>query len=103
MIARFIFDEPFSNSRSLIIFSLFSLVAYGIERLNKEVSEWMKDPIKNDSTPKIPFTATRGYDSVVWNRLYSRDPPDLVDYHPKQVHILRKMYDYYVINGKILC
>ncbi|XP_004490656.1 shewanella-like protein phosphatase 1 [Cicer arietinum] len=60
-------------------------VAYGLERLNKEVSEWMRDPNTNDSNLKIPFIATRGYDSIVWNRLYSRDSPDLVDYDAKEV------------------
>ncbi|RYQ99206.1 shewanella-like protein phosphatase 1 isoform X1 [Arachis ipaensis] len=60
-------------------------VAYGIEKMNKEVSEWMRGLRQNDSTPNIPFIATRGYDSVVWNRLYSRDAPDLVDYQDKQV------------------
>lgn len=53
--------------------------------MNKEVSEWMRDPSENDSTIQIPFIATRGYDSVVWNRLYSRDSPDLMDYEAKQV------------------
>lgn len=60
-------------------------VAYGLERMNKEVSEWMRDPSKNDSTFQLPFIATRGYDSVVWNRLYSRDSPDLMDYEANQV------------------
>lgn len=60
-------------------------VEYGIERMNKEVSEWMRGLNENDSTPKIPFIATRGYDSVVWNRLYSRDTPDLAEYQAKQV------------------
>ncbi|XP_047161718.1 shewanella-like protein phosphatase 1 [Vigna umbellata] len=60
-------------------------VAYGLERMNKEVSEWMRGLHENDNAPKMPFIATRGYDSVVWNRLYSRDAPDLVDYQAKQV------------------
>ncbi|PSS09522.1 Shewanella-like protein phosphatase [Actinidia chinensis var. chinensis] len=49
-------------------------VAYGIERMNREVSNWMRS---GDGSPQIPFKATRGYDSVVWNRLYSRDISDL--------------------------
>ncbi|KHN40111.1 Hypothetical protein glysoja_009488 [Glycine soja] len=60
-------------------------VAYGLERMNKEVSEWMRGQHEDDNTHKMPFIATRGYDSVVWNRLYSRDTPDLVDYQAKQV------------------
>jgi hypothetical protein len=60
--------------------------------MNKEVSEWMRDPGTNDSTLQLPFIATRGYDSVVWNRLYSRDSPDLMDYEAEQVNILRKIY-----------
>ncbi|XP_027369002.1 shewanella-like protein phosphatase 1 isoform X1 [Abrus precatorius] len=60
-------------------------VAYGIERMNKEVSNYMRGLHENDNTVKLPFIATRGYDSVVWNRLYSRDSQDLVDYPDKQV------------------
>ncbi|KAF7816166.1 shewanella-like protein phosphatase 1 [Senna tora] len=56
-------------------------VAYGIERMNKEVSDWMKGLSENDDGTKMPFIATRGYDSVVWNRLYSRDTSELVDYN----------------------
>lgn len=46
-------------------------VAYGIEKMNKEVSYWMQG-----YSPEIPFIATKGYDSVVWNRLYSRASAD---------------------------
>lgn len=53
--------------------------------MNKEVSEWMRSQHENDNTLKMPFIATRGYDSVVWNRLYSRDNPDFVEYQAKQV------------------
>lgn len=49
-------------------------VAYGIERMNKEVSCWMQRDVDEDNpSHEIPFIATRGYDSVVWNRLYSKD------------------------------
>ncbi|EPS74617.1 hypothetical protein M569_00136, partial [Genlisea aurea] len=51
-------------------------VEYGIERMNREVSRWMKG---DSSRSEIPFIATRGYDSVVWSRLYSRDAFDLED------------------------
>lgn len=34
-----------------------------------------------------PFIATRGYDSVVWSRLYSRDTSDLEDYQINQVFV----------------
>lgn len=37
----------------------------------------------NDES-QIPFIATRGYDSVVWNRLYSRDTSDLEDHNIEQ-------------------
>ncbi|KDP45747.1 hypothetical protein JCGZ_17354 [Jatropha curcas] len=60
-------------------------VAYGIERINREVSHWMKGQSESDASPNIPFIATRGYDSVVWNRLYSRDMSDLEDYNSKQI------------------
>ncbi|XP_059659843.1 shewanella-like protein phosphatase 1 isoform X2 [Cornus florida] len=60
-------------------------VAYGIERMNTEVSHWMKGLGENDISPQIPFIATRGYDSVVWNRLYSRDISDLQGYQINQI------------------
>ncbi|KAL5747096.1 hypothetical protein ACOSP7_024094 [Xanthoceras sorbifolium] len=58
-------------------------VAYGIERMNREVSNWMRGLSESDGSPCIPFIATRGYDSVVWNRLYSKD--DLEDYQISQI------------------
>lgn len=57
---------------------------YGIDRMNREVSLWMKG-LTTDDYPKIPFIATRGYDSVVWSRLYSRDTSDLNDQQIEQV------------------
>eukprot|EP00262_Sarcandra_glabra_P008009 TRINITY_DN2117_c0_g1_i1.p1 TRINITY_DN2117_c0_g1~~TRINITY_DN2117_c0_g1_i1.p1 ORF type:complete len:341 (-),score=55.70 TRINITY_DN2117_c0_g1_i1:288-1223(-) len=59
-------------------------VAYGIERINREVSYWMRGFNENSDAPGIPFIATRGYDSVVWNRLYSRDTAEL-DYRSHQI------------------
>jgi hypothetical protein len=52
-------------------------VEYGIERMNREVSMWMKCSGEDrDDETNIPFIATRGYDSVVWSRLYSQDPAE---------------------------
>lgn len=52
-------------------------VEYGIERMNREVSMWMKcSGEDSDDETGIPFIATRGYDSVVWSRLYSHDPAE---------------------------
>ncbi|KAM0858570.1 hypothetical protein ACQ4PT_047760 [Festuca glaucescens] len=48
-------------------------VAYGIERINAEVSNWMQGSSEDSDDPDLPFIATRGYDSVVWTRLYSQD------------------------------
>lgn len=45
----------------------------------------MNNVVSEDDESQIPFIATRGYDSVVWNRLYSRDTSDLEDYHIEQV------------------
>lgn len=59
-------------------------VAYGIEKMNREVSHWMRGFNENSNSPEIPFIATRGYNSVVWNRLYSRDPAD-TDYRSRQI------------------
>lgn len=60
-----------------------STVSYGIERMNREVSQWMKG-LGESSNSSFPFIATRGYDSVVWNRLYSRDFGDLEDFESEQ-------------------
>ncbi|VAI56323.1 unnamed protein product [Triticum turgidum subsp. durum] len=48
-------------------------VQYGIERINKEVSNWMQCSSEDSDDTDLPFIATRGYDSVVWTRLYSQD------------------------------
>jgi hypothetical protein len=48
-------------------------VEYGLAKLNREVSRWMlghEDPRTGE--PQEPFLATRGFDSVMWSRLYSR-------------------------------
>lgn len=79
----------FGFSPVVLFFSLFEMtdkvagiaaVSYGIERMNMEVSHWMRGLNESNTCPQIPFIATRGYDSVVWNRLYSRDISDLEDY-----------------------
>lgn len=55
-------------------------VAYGVERMNYEVSHWMRGLSEDDTSPNFPFIATKGFDSVVWNRLYSRDMLGLEGY-----------------------
>ncbi|KAJ9543563.1 hypothetical protein OSB04_023270 [Centaurea solstitialis] len=60
-------------------------VTYGIEKINKEVSKWMSSVDEGNDESQIPFIATRGYDSVVWNRLYSRDTDDIEDHHIEQI------------------
>ncbi|KAI4383893.1 hypothetical protein MLD38_009683 [Melastoma candidum] len=60
-------------------------VAYGIERMNAEVSQWMRGISESERGPRIPFIALRGYDSVVWNRLYSRDNSDSQPYKNSQI------------------
>lgn len=53
--------------------------------MNREVSQWMRGHVYDEeSNPDMPFVATRGYDSVVWNRLYSRDPSALDGYQMNQ-------------------
>ncbi|XP_051134596.1 shewanella-like protein phosphatase 1 [Andrographis paniculata] len=58
-------------------------VQYGIERMNREVSLWMKG--LGDNSSNIPFIAMKGYDSVVWSRLYSRDTSHLNDHQINQI------------------
>nr|GMD69230.1 shewanella-like protein phosphatase 1 [Ipomoea batatas] len=60
-------------------------VAYGIERINREVSRWMRGLSDGEDRPEIPFIATRGYDSVVWSRLYSRGNPHIENYQNNQI------------------
>lgn len=66
-------SEPKYLNSSPFLFA----VEYGIERMNREVSMWMKcsGEDSGDETD-IPFIATRGYDSVVWSRMYSQDPAE---------------------------
>ncbi|XP_031736820.1 shewanella-like protein phosphatase 1 isoform X2 [Cucumis sativus] len=64
-------------------------VSYGIERMNREVSQWMKG-LGESGNSSFPFLATRGYDSVVWNRLYSRDFGDLEDFESEQINSILK-------------
>lgn len=59
-------------------------VQYGIERMNREVSLWMKG-LAMDDYSNIPFTAMKGYNSVVWSRLYSKETSDLNDHQINQV------------------
>ncbi|MCL7041444.1 hypothetical protein MKW94_018471 [Papaver nudicaule] len=61
-------------------------VAYGVEKMNNKVARWMRGFDENgDDDPELPFIATRGYDSVVWNRLYSRESDDIEDYQARQI------------------
>nr|GMD67091.1 shewanella-like protein phosphatase 1 [Ipomoea batatas] len=69
------------NGRTLVT----SAVAYGIERINREVSRWMRGLSDGEDRPEIPFIATRGYDSVVWSRLYSRGNPHIENYQNNQI------------------
>lgn len=49
-------------------------VEYGLERMNKEVSQWMVGARNSrGQLIQMPFIATKGFDSVVWSRLYSRE------------------------------
>ncbi|KAI5073073.1 hypothetical protein GOP47_0011086 [Adiantum capillus-veneris] len=65
-------------------------VEYGLERMNKEVSEWMRGNQNSlDQPTPIPFIATRGYDSVVWSRLYSREALEKSDDSIRVCAVLR--------------
>ncbi|KAL3682436.1 hypothetical protein R1sor_000458 [Riccia sorocarpa] len=46
-------------------------VKYGLEKINSEVTKWMKGTPEQKG--QLPFIATRGFDSIVWSRLYSQD------------------------------
>lgn len=57
--------------------------------MNEEVSFWMRETSVSSGDPSFPFIATRGYDSVVWNRLYSRDSAD-TKFHSMQASLSHK-------------
>lgn len=73
----------------LLINKIFDTVsvAYGIEKMNREVSDWMRGLSESDDHQQFPFIATKGYDSVVWNRLYSRDSDELEGHQSDQASI----------------
>uniref|UniRef100_A0A7I4F7E3 Calcineurin-like phosphoesterase domain-containing protein n=3 Tax=Physcomitrium patens TaxID=3218 RepID=A0A7I4F7E3_PHYPA len=49
-------------------------VEYGLERMNREVSLWMKNINNRWGQPaQMPFIAVKGFDSIVWSRLYSKE------------------------------
>lgn len=49
-------------------------VQYGLERMNQEVSLWMRGLHNADgSRPTPPFFATGDASSVMWNRMYSKE------------------------------
>ncbi len=65
-------------------------VEYGLERINHEVSNWMKHANNRWGQPtNIPFIAIRGFDSIVWSRLYSHEtfenPEDKIQVHHLQL------------------
>jgi hypothetical protein len=65
-------------------------VEYGLERINHEVSNWMKHANNPwGQATKIPFIAIRGFDSIVWSRLYSHEtfenPEDKIQVHCLQL------------------
>lgn len=67
-----------------------STVAYGIERMNRKVSEWMRGSSDAEDSPDMPFIATKGCDSVVWSRMYSRDTSELDDYQINQASVMQQ-------------
>ena len=68
-------------------------VEYGLQRINKEVSQWMMGSENSlGQQAQIPFVATRGFDSVVWSRLYSRETYETQN-ESIQVNFLDKLYN----------
>lgn len=65
--------------------------------MNWEVSKWMRGPRDSDDSPQIPFIATSGYNSVVWNRLYSRDVSDLDGHQINQASLVRCIQSPYFV------
>ncbi|XP_078180729.1 calcineurin-like metallo-phosphoesterase superfamily protein isoform X1 [Carex rostrata] len=75
-------------------------VQYGVERMNKEVSDWMRG-LKRDGS-EMPFIALKGYDSVVWSRLYSREPGPLGKNPHKISSIAKRTLEEIKANGMVV-
>jgi len=53
---------------------VYGAVNYGLERLNREVCKWMRGEKNADgSTAAPPFMAMGDSNSIMWNRMYSRE------------------------------
>ncbi|CAI5463767.1 unnamed protein product [Closterium sp. Yama58-4] len=50
-------------------------VEYGLPRMNRELSQWMRgeEVWGEGGRSPMPFIVTRGFNSVVWTRLYSQE------------------------------
>jgi hypothetical protein len=78
------------------------IVAYGIERINAEVSNWMRGSSEDSDNPDLPFIATRGYDSVVWTRLYSQDSVERTQRSWNVRYPIHRTYDFPFHHGYFL-
>eukprot|EP00850_Spirogloea_muscicola_P007004 SM000034S12758 [mRNA] locus=s34:513672:515094:- [translate_table: standard] len=64
-------------------------VEYGLQRMNLELSLWMRgERTESGAAVPMPFIATRGFNSVVWSRLYSREEYDTLDERRKACMLL---------------
>ncbi|KAJ7542822.1 hypothetical protein O6H91_09G013400 [Diphasiastrum complanatum] len=78
-------------------------VEYGLERMNREVSQWMRGERNNQGKPaQMPFIATRGFDSIVWSRFYSRETFDRPDEQIKACAVLVAALDAAGANGLVV-
>ncbi|KAG2275323.1 hypothetical protein Bca52824_057878 [Brassica carinata] len=58
------------------------MIAYGVERIDREVSTWIKSSSDDEENPEMPFIATWGHDSVVKQTL---ETSDLDDYQVSKI------------------
>ncbi|KAF2536160.1 hypothetical protein F2Q68_00020861 [Brassica cretica] len=79
---RIIFSSQGSGNKIGRVLKPIEIMEYseGVERINREVSTWMTSSSNDEDSPEMPFISTRGYDSVVWSILYSRETSDQDDY-----------------------
>ncbi|KAL0749356.1 hypothetical protein Bca101_031359 [Brassica carinata] len=79
---RIIFSSQGSGNKIGRVLKPIEIMEYseGVERINREVSAWMTSSSNDEDSPEMPFISTRGYDSVVWSILYSRETSDQDDY-----------------------
>lgn len=78
LVSHYLLCFPLYLHCSSIVLQLSPLclspVEYGLDRMNVELSEWMRgEEVDEGQLAPMPYLVTKGYNSVVWSRLYSQE------------------------------